>query len=57
MRLVVVGAAGRMGRMLVRAVHEAEGCELSGAVEREGSIALGEDAGLLAGVGKSGVAI
>ena len=57
MRLVVVGAAGRMGRMLVRAVHEAGGCELAGAVEREGSIALGEDAGLLAGVGKSGVAI
>ena len=57
MRLVVVGAAGRMGRMLVRAVHEADGCELAGAVEREGSIALGEDAGLLAGVGKSGVTI
>jgi 4-hydroxy-tetrahydrodipicolinate reductase len=57
MRLVVVGAAGRMGRMLVRAVHEADGCELVGAVEREGSIALGEDAGLLAGIGKSGVAI
>ena len=51
MRLVVVGAAGRMGRMLVRAVHEAEGCELAGAVEREGSPALGADAGTLAGIG------
>jgi dihydrodipicolinate reductase len=57
MRLVVVGAAGRMGRTLVRAVCEAQGCELSGALERPGSIALGEDPGLLAGVGKTGLAI
>ena len=48
MRLVVVGAAGRMGRMLIRAVAEAEGCTLVGAVERKGSQALGQDAGLLA---------
>jgi 4-hydroxy-tetrahydrodipicolinate reductase len=51
MRVVVVGAAGRMGRMLVRAVAEAEGCRLVGAIEREGSSALGHDAGLLAGTG------
>ena len=57
MRLVVVGAAGRMGRMLVKAVTETEGCRLVGAIEREGSLALGEDAGRLAGCGKAGVAI
>lgn len=57
MRLVVTGAAGRMGRMLVRTIHETPGVVLSGALEREGSIALGEDAGLLAGSGKTGVAI
>ncbi len=51
MRLVVVGAAGRMGRMLIRTVAETEGCTLVGAIEREGSPALGHDAGLLAGVG------
>ena len=51
MRLVVVGAAGRMGRMLIKAVAETEGCTLVGAIEREGSTALGHDAGLLAGVG------
>ena len=51
MRLVVVGAAGRMGRMLIRAVAETEGCRLVGAIEREGSAALGHDAGLLAGTG------
>jgi 4-hydroxy-tetrahydrodipicolinate reductase len=57
MRLVVVGAAGRMGRMLVKSISETEGCKLAGAVEREGSIALGQDAGLLAGVGKLNVEI
>ncbi|MDB5570464.1 MAG: 4-hydroxy-tetrahydrodipicolinate reductase [Hyphomicrobiales bacterium] len=55
MRLVVAGAAGRMGRMLVQAIHAAEGAVLCGALERPGSIALGQDAGLLAGIGKTGV--
>ncbi len=57
MRLVVVGAAGRMGRTLVRTVAETPGCRLVGAVEREGSPALGQDAGVLAGCGEAGVAI
>ena len=50
MRLVVVGAAGRMGRTLIRAVTEAEGCVVTGAIERAGSPELGRDAGLLAGL-------
>jgi 4-hydroxy-tetrahydrodipicolinate reductase len=57
MRLVVTGAAGRMGRMLVKTIHETPGVVLSGALEREGSIALGGDAGLLAGCGNAGTAI
>jgi 4-hydroxy-tetrahydrodipicolinate reductase len=57
MRLVVVGAAGRMGRMLVRAIEDEPGCRLAGAIERPGSLALGEDAGLLAGVGRLSVPI
>ena len=57
MRLVVVGAAGRMGRMLVQAIAATDGCRLAGALERRDSVALGEDAGLLAGTGKSGVMI
>ena len=48
MRLVVVGAAGRMGQMLVRTVAEAEGCTLAGALERPGSPAVGRDVGALA---------
>jgi 4-hydroxy-tetrahydrodipicolinate reductase len=57
MRLVVTGAAGRMGRMLVKAIQETPGAVVSAALEREGASALGEDAGLLAGVSKTGVAI
>lgn len=51
MRLVVVGAGGRMGRALTRAVVETSSAQLVAAVEREGSEFLGQDAGDLAGVG------
>jgi 4-hydroxy-tetrahydrodipicolinate reductase len=57
LRLVVVGAAGRMGRTLVRIIHETPGVRLAGAVEREGAAEIGRDAGELAGVGTSGVLI
>lgn len=57
MRLIVVGAAGRMGRMLVKTIHETPGATLCGALEHAGSIALGQDAGLLAGIGGTGVKI
>ena len=56
-KIAVTGAAGRMGRELIRAVHGNEACMLVGAAEHEGSLALGQDAGLLAGLGKLGVVI
>jgi 4-hydroxy-tetrahydrodipicolinate reductase len=56
-KIAVTGAAGRMGRELIRAVHGKEGCVLAGAIEQKGSLALGQDAGLLAGLGKLGVVI
>ncbi len=49
-RVIVTGASGRMGRMLVRAVTEANGMRLVGATERQGSEYLGRDAGELAGI-------
>jgi 4-hydroxy-tetrahydrodipicolinate reductase len=55
MKIVVVGAAGRMGRELIRAIHATDGCTLGGAIEQPGSIALGQDAGLLVGLGKIGM--
>ncbi len=57
MRLVVVGAAGRMGRTLVRLIGEAEGITLSGALESPASPVLGEDAGALAGCRAMGVCV
>jgi 4-hydroxy-tetrahydrodipicolinate reductase len=57
MRLVVVGAAGRMGQMLVKAISATEGVVLAAALERPGSPAIGQDAGLIAGMGPLGVVI
>jgi 4-hydroxy-tetrahydrodipicolinate reductase len=57
MRLVVVGAAGRMGCALIRALLLTPGATLSGAIEREGSAALGQDAGALVGLPSTGVTV
>lgn len=57
MGLVVVGAAGRMGLELIRAIAAVPGARLAAAVERAGSPAIGRDAGELAGIGKIGVAV
>jgi 4-hydroxy-tetrahydrodipicolinate reductase len=57
MKLAVIGAAGRMGQTLVRTIKEIPGCSVAGAIEVPGSIALGQDVGLLAGVGKLTVLI
>lgn len=57
MRLVVAGAAGRMGRVLVEIIRQTPGAHLAGALEQPDSIAIGQDAGLLAGCGEMGVAI
>lgn len=56
-KIVIVGAAGRMGRTLVRQVSQTPGCGVSGATEPAGSEFLGRDAGLLAGIDALGVAI
>ena len=50
MRLVVTGAAGRMGRMLIKTIAETPGVVLAAALERPGSTALGQDAGVLVGL-------
>ncbi|MBB4215902.1 4-hydroxy-tetrahydrodipicolinate reductase [Rhizobium sp. BK212] len=57
MKLVVVGAAGRMGQTLIRLIHSIEGVRLHAAVERVGSPFVGKDAGEIAGLGPTGVII
>jgi len=56
-RIAIVGAAGRMGRTLVQALHEIPGIDLTVAVERLGSSAIGADAGELAGIGRLNVPV
>jgi 4-hydroxy-tetrahydrodipicolinate reductase len=57
MNVAIVGAAGRMGAHLIHAVLEAEGLELTGAIERPDHPQVGFDAGLVAGAGELGVLI
>jgi 4-hydroxy-tetrahydrodipicolinate reductase len=57
LRLVIAGAGGRMGRTLLRAVHEVPGFALAGAVDREGAAEIGADTGTLAGLSPSGVKV
>ena len=56
-RIVVAGAAGRMGRTLVRLITETPGCVVSGALEAKGHADLGKDAGSLAGLAPLGIAL
>ncbi|MEQ1943918.1 4-hydroxy-tetrahydrodipicolinate reductase [Mesorhizobium sp. VNQ89] len=57
MGLVVVGAAGRMGLTLVRAIASIPGAKVAAAIERKGSSDIGRDVGELAGLGPIGVTI
>ncbi len=54
---IVVGAAGRMGRMIVNAIQNAEGITCTGAIETPGHPSQGQDVGVLAGAGELGVTI
>lgn len=55
-RVVVIGAAGRMGRRLIVNVLNG-GMKLAGAIEVAGSPFIGQDAGVTAGINACGVSI
>ena len=57
MKIGIVGAAGRMGRMLIAEVLGVEGCQLAGGTEPLGSGVLGQDLGLLIGAAEQGLSI
>src|SRR6202453_1983210 len=57
LRLIVSGAAGRMGRMVVRTIHESDGFKITGALEREDSPWLSQDPAVLAGCPTKGLQI
>ena len=54
-RIIVTGAAGRMGQRLVNLAHESTHVRLVGATESPGHPRLGTDVGLIAGCGALGV--
>ncbi len=56
-KIGIVGAAGRMGQMLVRQIGETKGARLVAAAEAPNGAAIGKDAGEIAGVGRLGVAV
>src|SRR4051812_36623682 len=55
MRLIVVGAGGRMGRTVIKAIAQTAGLKLAGAVEQSGSGLIDQDSGVLSGLGPNGV--
>ncbi len=55
--IVITGASGRMGQMLVKTVNEREGVHLAGVVERSGHEWIGRDLGVLMGGTESGVIV
>ena len=57
MKLAVMGAAGRMGLELIRAIHETDGCVVAGGTEAPGSDAVGRDLGELVGFDTLGVTV
>ncbi|HCE42913.1 MAG TPA: 4-hydroxy-tetrahydrodipicolinate reductase [Lentisphaeria bacterium] len=57
MKVVVVGAAGRMGRLLVSRILTSNDMKLAGATEFSGSPFVGKDAGMIAGLDACGIEI
>jgi 4-hydroxy-tetrahydrodipicolinate reductase len=57
LRVVLIGASGRMGQQIVRALPTFPGLRLTGAVASARNDALGRDVGALAGISALGVAL
>ncbi len=56
-KVILAGAAGRMGRRIGYMVQQQEGLELAAAFEREGCPEIGKDVGEVGGYGNIGVPI
>ena len=56
-RIAVMGAAGRMGKILIEAVGQNSATTLTAAIDRPDSSLIGADVGELAGVGRLGVTL
>ncbi len=56
-RVIINGACGRMGRLIIQGVAQQADMELAGAIEYPEHPQIGNDAGVVAGIGEIGVAI
>ncbi len=56
-RVGIVGVAGRMGAQLVKAIHDTPALRLAAAIDQPGGLAIGKDAGSLAGLPPCGVSV
>lgn len=57
LKIVIAGAAGRMGRAIIREAAATPGVSIAGGLERRGHEVIGEDVGLVAGIDALGVAM
>ena len=53
--MVVAGASGRMGQMLIKVIQDSDTAKLTGAFERPGHAWVGQDLGRMMGGFDSGV--
>ncbi len=56
-RIAVAGAAGRMGKAIIEVCAQTVGVQVTAAIEHGASPQLGQDSGLVAGIGANGVRI
>lgn len=56
-KVIVTGAAGKMGGRIISLLSSTDGAELAGAVERPGHPAIGKDIGEIYGLGSLGIQI
>ncbi len=56
-QIAIVGASGRMGQMLIKAVNDSDRAVLSGVTERAGHAWVGQDLGVAMGGAKTGVMV
>src|SRR5262245_35679076 len=57
LKIGIIGCAGRMGQMLVRAAAANDRCLVVGGSERSGATVVGKDVGLIAGIDPLGVTV
>ncbi|HIF02402.1 MAG TPA: 4-hydroxy-tetrahydrodipicolinate reductase [Nitrospinaceae bacterium] len=56
-KIVVIGAGGRMGKTISACIEDTEGVNLTGGTEYAGHPSIGRDLGELAGIGKKEISI